>query len=90
VLTDGVVASLHVDYKNYSRIKQDHKEGRARRTETTIHNTRNFGIGKLLKNLPELRQVGFQPTDVYWTSKRYPTIVPMAKTRLRRWSVPSQ
>jgi hypothetical protein len=30
------------------------------RTETTIHNTREFGIGKLLKNLPELRPVGFQ------------------------------
>ena len=50
--------SLHVDYKN-SRIKQYHKEGRALRTETTISNTRDFGIGKLLKNLPALRQVGF-------------------------------
>src|SRR6266542_1829756 len=35
VITDGVVPSLHVDYKN-SRIKQYHKEGRALRTETTI------------------------------------------------------
>jgi hypothetical protein len=34
--------------------------GRALRTETTINNTRDFGIGKLLKNLPALRQVGFQ------------------------------
>jgi hypothetical protein len=59
VITDGVVPSLHVDYKN-SRIKQYHKEGRALRTETTINNTRDFGIGKLLKNLPELRRVGFQ------------------------------
>ena len=59
VITDGVIPSLHVDYKN-SRIKQYHKEGRALRTETTINNTRDFGIGKLLKNLPDLRQVGFQ------------------------------
>jgi hypothetical protein len=59
VITDGVVPSLHVDYKN-SRIKQYHKEGRALRTETTINNTRDFGIGKLLKNLPPLREVGFQ------------------------------
>ena len=59
VITDGVVPSLHVDYKN-SRIKQYHKEGRALRTETTVNNTRDFGIGKLLKNLPELRQIGFQ------------------------------
>jgi hypothetical protein len=50
---------LHVDYKN-TRIKQYHKEGRALRTETTINHTRDFGIGKLLKNLPALRQVGFQ------------------------------
>ena len=59
VLTDGVVPSLHVDYKN-TRIKQYHKEGRALRTETTINNTRDFGIGKQLKNLPALRQIGFQ------------------------------
>jgi hypothetical protein len=59
VITEGVVPSLHVDYKN-TRIKQYHKEGRALRTETTINNTRDFGIGKLLKNLPALRQVGFQ------------------------------
>jgi hypothetical protein len=78
-----VVPSLHVDYKN-SRIKQYHKEGRALRTETTINNTRDFGIGKLLKNLPELRRVGFQPTGASWTSKLYPTIVRLAKTRLKR------
>jgi hypothetical protein len=59
VITDGVVPSLHVDYKN-TRIKQYHKEGRALRTETTINNTRDFAIGKLLKNLPALRQVGLQ------------------------------
>jgi hypothetical protein len=59
VITEGVVPSLHVDYKS-SRIKQYHKEGRALRTETTINNTRDFGVGKLLKNLPALRQIGFQ------------------------------
>lgn len=59
VLTEGVSPSLHVDYKR-SRIKQYHKEGRALRTETTINNTRDFGIGKLLRNLPALREIGFQ------------------------------
>src|ERR1700686_4106918 len=59
VITEGVVPSLHVDYKS-SRIKQYHKEGRALRTETTINNTRDFGVGKLLPNLPALRQIGFQ------------------------------
>jgi hypothetical protein len=59
VITDGVIPSLHVDYKS-TRIKQYHKEGRALRTETTINNPRDFGIGKRLHNLPALRQVGFQ------------------------------
>ncbi len=59
VITEGVVPSLHVDYKS-SRIKQYHKQGGALRTATTINNTRDFGIGKLIKNLPALRQVGFQ------------------------------
>ena len=58
VITDGVVPSLHVDYKK-SRVKQYHKEGRALRTETTINDTRDFGIGKRLQNLPALRQIGF-------------------------------
>jgi len=59
VLTEGVVPSLHVDYK-HSRIKQYHKEGQALRTETIINDTRDFAIGRLLKNLPELRKVGFE------------------------------
>src|SRR6202163_3240594 len=58
VLTEGVVPSLHLEYKN-SHIKQYHKEGRALRTETTINNTRDFDIGKRLKNLPDLRKIGF-------------------------------
>jgi hypothetical protein len=59
VLTEGVTPTLHVDYKK-SRIKQYHKEGRALRTETTINDTRDFGIGKRLGNLPALREVGFR------------------------------
>jgi hypothetical protein len=59
VVTEGVTPSLHIDYKN-TRIKQYHKEGRALRTETTINNTRDFGIGKRLHNLPALREIGFQ------------------------------
>ena len=58
VITDGVVPSLHVDYKK-TRIKQYHKEGQALRTETTINDTRDFDIGRRIKNLPELRKIGF-------------------------------
>jgi hypothetical protein len=59
IITEGVTPALHIDYK-HSRIKQYHKEGRALRTETTINNTRDFYIGKRLKNLPALRLIGFQ------------------------------
>ena len=59
ILTQGVTPSLHVYYKN-TRIKQYHKEQRALRTETTINNTYDFGIGKRLPNLPKLREIGFR------------------------------
>jgi len=58
VLTEGVIPSLHVDYK-HSKIKIYHKEGKALRTETTVNDTRDFGIGKRLTNLPALRATGF-------------------------------
>jgi hypothetical protein len=61
VLTEGVVPTLHIDYK-HSKIKQRHKEGKALRTETTINDTRDFGIGKRLHNLPALRAAGFTAT----------------------------
>jgi hypothetical protein len=64
VLTDGVIPSLHIDYKQcrskqYFKQVPDVREVGAR-TETTINNTRDFSIGKRLCNLPALRQVGFQ------------------------------
>ena len=59
VITDGVVPSLHIDYK-HTKIKQYHKLGRALRTETTINDApADFGIPKRLTSLPALRQIGF-------------------------------
>jgi hypothetical protein len=58
IVTEGVTPTLNVHYKN-ARIKQYHKEQRALRTETTINNARDFGIGKRLHNLPNLREIGF-------------------------------
>lgn len=59
VLTPEVTPSIHVDYK-HSKIKQYQKLGKAIRTEMTINDTGDFGIGKRLENLPALRQAGFQ------------------------------
>ena len=58
VITDGVVPSVHIDYK-HTKIKQYHKLGRALRTETTINDPGDFGLSKRLSNLPALRQIGF-------------------------------
>ncbi|MEA3208294.1 MAG: hypothetical protein QOE70_1351 [Chthoniobacter sp.] len=58
IIQEGVQPSLHVYYKN-THLKQYHKEGRALRTETTINNTYDFQVGRLLKNLPRLREIGF-------------------------------
>lgn len=61
IITDGVIPSLHVYYKN-THLKQYHKtckRGAALRTETTINNSYDFGVGRLIKNLPELRSIGF-------------------------------
>jgi hypothetical protein len=58
VLTAGVTPSIHVDYK-HSAIKQHFKLGHAIRTEMTVNDTTDFGIGRRLHNLPALARIGF-------------------------------
>jgi len=61
LITEGVVPSQHVYYKN-THLKQYHKrqpQGAGLRTETTINNTYDFRVGRRLKNLAALRQIGF-------------------------------
>jgi hypothetical protein len=74
VLTEGVIPSLHVDYKT-SRIKQYFKQvpGVSQvgvRTETTVNNPRDFYLGKRLGNLPALRSVGLK-ADLARASKAF-------------------
>jgi hypothetical protein len=62
ILTEGVVPSLHIYYKN-THSKQYLKAPKRRsglRTETTINDTCDFGVGRRLCNLPALRQIGFE------------------------------
>lgn len=59
VVREGVIPSLHVDYKA-NRLKQYFKEGRAIRTELTVHNPRDFGVNRRLEHLTALREVAFQ------------------------------
>jgi hypothetical protein len=59
IITRDVAPSLSFPYKR-SRIKQYFKEGRALRTETTINDPKDFGVGKRLCNLDSLREIGRQ------------------------------
>jgi hypothetical protein len=58
VITDGVCPYLYLFYKK-TQVKQYLKEGRALRTETTLNQPRDFGIGKELTNLAALVEVGY-------------------------------
>ena len=57
----GVEPAIQVHYRA-SKVKQYFKEGRALRTETTVNDTRDFGIGRRLTqpNWEALVQVGHQ------------------------------
>lgn len=59
VVQEGVSPSLHAYYKR-THVKQYFKEHRALRTETTINNTKDFGVNKDIANLPFLQQLGRQ------------------------------
>jgi hypothetical protein len=56
VVTQGVCPSLHIGYKSFD-LKQYFKEGRALRSEGTINNPQDFGVGKDLNNLPHLKAI---------------------------------
>ena len=62
IVTEGVIPSLHVYYKNTAP-QAVSQNGQARCgpgvTETTINNSYDFGVGRLLGNLPKLREIGF-------------------------------
>src|SRR6201982_3705693 len=58
VITTGVCPYLYLFYKK-TQVKQYLKEGRALRTETTLNQPRDFGIGKELTTLAALAEVGY-------------------------------
>jgi hypothetical protein len=56
VITNGVLPSVHINYKT-SHLKQYFKENRAARTEFTINDPKDFGVNKGLINLPYLKKI---------------------------------
>ena len=61
VFNRGVETAIQIHYRA-SKVKQYFKEGRALRTETTINDTRDFGIGRLLtqENWDALIDIGHE------------------------------
>jgi hypothetical protein len=61
IITNGVEPAIQVHYRA-SKVKQYFKEGRALRTETTVNDTRDFGIGRMLtaENWNALIDIGNQ------------------------------
>jgi hypothetical protein len=59
VIQDGVLPSLHIEYKSFD-LKQYFKEGRALRTEGTFRNPKDFNVNKGLPNFGYLQQIGRQ------------------------------
>src|SRR5246127_1567658 len=64
VITDGVIPSLHIDYKG-TRIKQYHKEGQALRTETSATSI----SARASTTSPPSARSAFRPTEACWKSK---------------------
>ena len=61
IFNRGVEAAIQIHFRA-SKVKQYFKEGRALRTETTVNDTRDFGIGRLLtqENWNALIDIGHQ------------------------------
>lgn len=64
VFNRGDQVALQVQYK-HSKVKQYFKEGRALRTETTVNDTYDFAVGRLLTNAnwQALVQIGHQVNE---------------------------
>jgi hypothetical protein len=58
VITNSTCPYLYLYYKK-TQVKQYLKEGRALRTETTVNQPRDLGIGKELTNLAALAEAGY-------------------------------
>ena len=64
VITRGTEPAIQIHYK-HSKVKQYFKEGRALRTETTVNDSRDFGIGRLLtvENWDALARIGHEVNE---------------------------
>ena len=84
VITDGVIPTLHIDYK-HSKIKQYHKEGQSaagRRPRSTTRATSASANGSI--TCPRCGQPASRPPGVCSTSRNSATTPPTARPRSRQ------
>jgi hypothetical protein len=64
IITRGVDPAIQIHYRA-SKVKQYLKQGRALRTETTVNDTRDFGVGRMVsaENWQALRSIGQAVND---------------------------
>jgi hypothetical protein len=90
VITHGVEPQIQAHYK-HSKVKQYFKEGRALRTETTINDPYDFGIGRLLtaETWQALTQTGRQINERLMAAQLAACDCAPDSTTLRRVVSPS-
>jgi hypothetical protein len=90
VINRGVEPAIQVHYRA-SKVKQYFKEGRALRTETTVNDTRDFGIGRLLTqdNWAALLRIGHQVNERLLSAQLEACACAPDATTLQRVVLPS-
>ena len=90
VINAGVEPAIQVHYRA-SKVKQYFKEGRALRTETTVNDTRDFGIGRRVtsENWDALLQIGHQINQRLLTAQLEACSCAPDATTLERVVLPS-
>ncbi|MCA1700885.1 MAG: hypothetical protein LC790_19070 [Actinobacteria bacterium] len=91
VINRGVEPAIQVHYKA-SKVKQYFKEGRALRTETTVNDTRDFGIGRLLtaENWDALVRIGHETNERLLSAQLEACACAPEATTLERVVLPSR
>lgn len=91
VVNRGTEPAIQVHYKA-SKVKQYLKEGRALRTETTVNDTRDFGIGRLLTedNWSALCQIGHEVNERLLSAQLEACACAPEATTLERVVLPSR
>jgi hypothetical protein len=88
IINNGVLPSLHIEYKS-TDLKQYFKNNRGARTECTINNPQDFGVGKLLKNLPYLKKIARNANHRLLEIERVSQDCVLSQTSVERLTQPS-